>query len=71
MFTRDYLKKPSFVQLNCAVRDALKQGSTFVQLTYGENQITLQRDAYGWHGQGWIGKTGGADIANKINRNQG
>jgi hypothetical protein len=71
MFTREYLKKPSFVQLNCAVRDALKQGATWIQLTWGENQLTLQRDAYGWDGHGWIGKTGGADIAFKLNRNKG
>lgn len=70
MFTREYAKKPSFVQINCAVRDARKNGETFIQLTWGENQITIERGSYGWAGYGWIGKTAGHDIASKLNRNE-
>lgn len=69
MVQKEFTRKPSFVQINCAVRDALKARETFIQLTWGENQITLERTAYGWDGNGWIGKTGGADIAQKLNRN--
>jgi hypothetical protein len=69
MFQREYTRKPSFVQINCAVRDALRNGQNWVQLTWGENQILIERDAYGWSGYGWIGKTGGSDIAAKLNRN--
>lgn len=71
MFQKDYARKPSFVQINCAVRDARAKGETFIQLAWGENQITLERTQWGWVGSGWIGKTGGQDIANKINRNGG
>lgn len=71
MFQRDYLRKPSFVQINCAVRDARANGQNWIQLTWGENQITLEKTQWGWIGQGWIGKTGGQDIANKLNRNGG
>lgn len=69
MFEREYVRKPSFVQLNCAIRDARAKGKTFIQLIWGENQITLERGSYGWDGRGWIGKTGGSDIAQKLNRN--
>lgn len=68
MFEREYSRKPSFVQLNCAFRDARAAGADFVQLTWGENQITLQRGPYGWEGHGWVGKVGGHDMAEKINR---
>ena len=69
MFEREYTRKPSFVQLNCAIRDARAKGETFIQLTWGENQITLERGSLGWDGRGWIAKTGGYDIAQKLNRN--
>ena len=71
MFQREYVRKPSFVQINCAVRDARAKGETFIQLIWGENQLTLEKHSNGWNGQGWIGKTGGSDIAQKINRNGG
>lgn len=71
MFQCEYPNKPSFVQINCAVRDARAKGETLIQLVWGENQITLDKGAYGWIGQGWIGKTGGDDIAQKLNRNAG
>lgn len=69
MMQHEYTRKPSFVQINCKIRDARAKGATFLQLTWGENQITLEKTPNGWLGSGWIGKTGGADIAAKINRN--
>ena len=69
MFQKEYARKPSFVQINCAVRDAKAKGENWIQLVWGENQITLERTAWGWDGHGWIGKTGGYDIAQKLNRN--
>lgn len=69
MFQKEYFKKPSFVQINCAIRDARSKGETFIQLQWGENQITLEKTVYGWDGNGWIGKSSGQDIAHKLNRN--
>lgn len=68
MFAHEYTRKPSFVQINCAIRDARAKGHKFIQLVWGENQITIEKTPYGWIGQGWIGKTGGSDIADKFNR---
>lgn len=64
----EYTSKPSIVTLRAALRKAIAQGSDFIQLTWGENQITVQRRApYDWHGHGWIGKNGGDDLAREIN----
>ena len=62
----DYINKPSIVTLRAALRKAAAQGGDFIQLTWGENQITVERTAYGWTGHGWIGRNGGQDLANEI-----
>lgn len=68
MYAYDFTRKPSFVSINCKIRDAIKAGHDWIQLTWGENQIILERGPWGWDGRGWIGKTGGMDIANKLQR---
>ena len=70
MMQYEYTRKPSFVQINCNIRDARELGVTFIQLTWGENQITLEKTPNGWLGSGWIGKSSGYDIATKFNRNE-
>ena len=67
MFQREFARKPSFVQINCAVRDARAKGETFIQLVWGENQITINRGPYGWAGYGWIGKSSGHNIRRGAN----
>lgn len=63
-----FVNKPSFVSINCAVRKATASNATFIILRWGENQINLEYvSPYGWCGRGWIGKSGGQDIANKLN----
>ena len=66
---REYTKKPSFVQINCAVRDARARGDSWIELSWGENLIVLDKTPSGWIGRGWIGKSSGQDIADRINRN--
>jgi hypothetical protein len=69
MLQHEYTRKPSFVQINCAIRDARARGETFIQLTWGENQLSLERLTFGgWMGYGWIGTSSGQDIADKFNR---
>ena len=64
----EYTKKPSGPTLRAAIRKALAAGETWVQLIWGENQITLERmGAHGhWIGSGWIGRHGGQDLANEL-----
>jgi hypothetical protein len=64
----DYTNKPSIVTLRAALRKAAARGGDFIQLTWGENQITVERTPYGWTGRGWIGRNGGQDLANELAR---
>ena len=61
-----YTKKPSGPTLRAAIRKALNDGETWVQLTWGENQITVERGPWGLDGRGWIGRHGGQDLANEF-----
>ncbi len=60
----EYTNKPSKPTLLAAIRKALNAGETFIQLTWGENQITIEKGQWGLDGHGWIGKNGGQDLAN-------
>jgi hypothetical protein len=60
----EYTNKPSKPTLLAAIKKALSKGETWIQLTWGENQITIEKTQYGMMGQGWIGKNGGQDLAN-------
>jgi hypothetical protein len=64
MFAIEYTNKPSKPTLCAAIKKAIAKGETFIQLTWGENQITLSKYSGGWDGRGWIGKHGGQDLAN-------
>ena len=68
MFSVSYINKPSIVTLRAALRKAVASGGDFIQLTWGENQITVERTAHGWLGSGWIGKNGGNDLAREMGR---
>jgi hypothetical protein len=63
----EYTRKPSMATLRAALRRAMDQGSDSVQLTWGENEITVERTQYGWIGYGWIGRSGGDDLARSLN----
>ena len=67
----EYTNKPSVVTLRAASVKAVKAGETWVQLTWGENQITIERGPWGWTGRGWIGKNGGQDLIDKLTRGPG
>jgi hypothetical protein len=62
----EYTKKPSGPTLRAALRKALNDGETWVQLIWGENQITVERGPWGLMGRGWIGRHGGQDLANEF-----
>lgn len=62
----EYTKKPSGPTLRAAIRKALNDGENWVQLVWGENQITVERGPWGLMGRGWIGRHGGQDLANEF-----
>jgi len=61
-----FARKPSIVSLRAALRKAIARGNDFIVLTWGENEIVVERTQYGWFGYGWIGRSGGADLAKEI-----
>lgn len=66
---RNYTNKPSIVTLKANIRKAIASGADCIILRWGENQIDIARSAYGyWMGGGWIGRNGGQDIANELNK---
>lgn len=69
MIQIDYIRKPSVTQLRAAIKKAVSQGATFIQLIWGENQITIEFGGSNdkWRGSGWIGRNGGYDLANELN----
>ena len=70
MIEIEYTNKPSAPTLRAAIRKAVAAGKTWIQLTWGENQITIERGAWGWSGHGWIARNGGQDIANELNQQE-
>ena len=69
MIEINYTKKPSITTLRAAIRKAVQQGATHMQLIWGENCIDIEWGGSNckWHGNGWIGKHGGFDLANELN----
>ena len=65
-------RKPSKVQINSCIKNAMEQGSKAIAIIWGENQIDLDyHDNQGqWYGNGWIKDIGGDDIAQALNRKQ-
>jgi hypothetical protein len=66
----EYTNKPSITTLKAALKKAINSGETWVQLIWGENQITIEKTQWGWTGHGWIGRNGGQDLANEIQRSK-
>jgi hypothetical protein len=62
-------RKPSKVQIFAKLKPLLKAGETFIQIQWGENQITLERfGAHGqWVGSGWIKNLSGYDLGQELN----
>lgn len=58
--------KPSKPTLVKYIRRGLNNGNGYIQLTWGENQITVEKTIYGLVGSGWIGKNSGYDLANSF-----
>jgi hypothetical protein len=65
MLQIEYTNKPSVTTLKSALKKAVANGETYIQLTWGENQITIQKTDgfYKWYGYGRIGRNGGDDLA--------
>jgi hypothetical protein len=62
-------RKPSKSQLVRSIKRGLKQGYHMFEVSWGENMVTLDRQAGGrWAGWGWIKNISGDDLANQFNQ---
>jgi hypothetical protein len=62
-------RRPSKNQVIQAVKRGLIRGHYQFEIAWGENMITLDRQAGGrWAGWGWIKTISGDDLANQLNK---
>lgn len=63
-------RKPSVKQVLKQVSEGIRQNARTIEVSWGENMVTLQRIGYNqqWHGSGWIKGISGHDIADDLNR---
>jgi hypothetical protein len=62
-------KKPSQKQVFAKALERVKRGDTLIEIYWGENGITLDKQGMNgiWCGFGWIKDISADDIAKKIN----
>jgi hypothetical protein len=62
-------RKPSKKQIMAKVNEAMKQQENHIEISWGENMLTLMRQYNGlWQGFGWIKGIGADDIAKDLNK---
>jgi hypothetical protein len=70
-------RAPSGPQIKAHLKKAVAAGHNWIQISWGENQITLEKQGFNgffgpWFGHGWIRRIGGDDLARELsNRNFG
>jgi hypothetical protein len=65
-------RKPSKAQVLKQVAEGIRQNARVIEISWGENMVTLQRIGNNsqWHGSGWIKNISGYDVAEDLNRKQ-
>jgi hypothetical protein len=62
-------RKPSKNQVIQAIKRGLYGGFHQFEIAWGENMVTLDRQAGGrWAGWGWIKNISGSDLADQLNQ---
>jgi len=63
-------RKPSAKQVLKEVFEGVRLNARVIEVSWGENMVTLQRVGYNatWHGSGSIKGISGYDIADKLNQ---
>ena len=65
-------RKPSNAQVLKKINEGINQGNDYIEISWGENMLTLEKQLINdkreaWIGWGWIRNISGSDIAVKIN----
>jgi hypothetical protein len=63
-------RKPSNKQVLARINEGIKDNARIIEISWGENMITLQNTEFNneWYGSGWIRNIAGSDLANHINK---
>jgi hypothetical protein len=66
-------RKPSVKQVLKQVAEGMRQNSSLIEVSWGENMVTLRRTGNNqfWQGSGWIKGISGYDIARELNQKTG
>lgn len=67
-------RRPSKLQVQKVVKQAIESGAVDISLDWGENWLRLEKvktwsGALCWQGYGWFKSFGGDDIAQQLNGN--
>lgn len=61
--------KPSKAQIISKVKQLALRGSTFIEVFWGENWLTLDKQSNSsWYGHSWIKEISGESIAAELNK---
>ena len=62
-------RKPSLKQVLKHIEKGIRQNAEIIEVSWGENMITLRKQSYSkhWQGGGWIRGISGHDIADNLN----
>lgn len=60
-------KKPSQKQVLAKALERVNKGDTLIEIYWGENGLTLDKNNGSWYGFGWIKDIDGDVIARQIN----
>ena len=64
-------RRPSYKQVKACAIKAIKEGYPLIEITWGENWISLDNELGYITGRGWIKNIGGDDLANELNQSKG
>ena len=64
-------KKPSYAQVKKCAIQAIKEGYPLIEISWGENWISLENNLGEIRGRGWIKNIGGDDLAQELSKNGG
>jgi len=72
MYTHDFTgRAPSIAQVKAQIKKAVAAGHDWIEISWGENWIKLERRQYNgyfgpWFGEGWIRRIGGDNLAREL-----
>ena len=61
-------RKPSLSQVKKVINEGLNKGYSMLELSWGENLLSIEKEGIDFYGWGWIKNISGGDLANELNQ---